>query len=386
MSRLVLGTRIARALAGSWRADSAAETPAEGLSADPQLTPEALASITPHLLRTGAGGLAWWNARAARPAQPGDPEPPALRELHDAFRIQTLHARLHEQRLPQALELLQGVDIQPVLAKGWALAREYPRVGLRPYGDHDLHVAPDDFERARSTLERHATGPGTNPDAAPENLLVDLHSGVPRLPHAWDDIWARTTMVPLPAQDQDQESDRGRHQPQTVRILGPADHLELLCEHFFSHGAWRPLWLCDIALFVETHGAELGWVRMDLSEAESRAVHGPFVRPAVLLAHELLGARLTGTPWAGAEARNSDPLPRWLPRATLRAWGVGGHYSLTTSITLEEPTPRALMRSARIRWPNPIEASVRWRRPFDNTPRLPFQLLDVLVRSWRGLR
>lgn len=353
------------------------------------MAPPTSDAITPHLLRTGAGGLAWWNARGAPPTaepttEPAEPEPPALRELHDAFRLQTLHARLHEQRLTQALELLQGVSIEPVLAKGWAIAREYPRVGLRPYGDHDLHVAPDDFELARSTLERHATGPDTDPEAAPENLRVDLHRGVPRLPHAWADIWARTAMVPL--QDRDQESGRGQHQPQTVRILGPADHLELLCEHFFSHGAWRPLWLCDIALFVETHGAELGWVRLDLSEAESRAVHGPFVRPAVLLAHELLGARLTGTPWAEAEARNSNPLPRWLPKATLRAWGVGGHYSLTTSITLEEPTPQALLRSARIRWPNPIEASVRWSRPFDNTPRLPFQLLDVLARSWRGLR
>lgn len=344
MNRLVLGTRIAQALTGTWR---------EHPPARPSLTAAELATIAPHLLRTGAGGVGWWGVCGTELELEQGSESAAASELHDAFRLQTIQARLHEGRLAKALEILRGVGIQPVLAKGWAVAREYPAVGLRPYGDLDLHVDPAEFELARSALDRH--GGAGDAEAHSDNLRVDLHSGVPRLAHSWQDLWARTTEAPLAGG--------------SVRVLGAADHLELLCTHFFEHGAWRPLWLCDIALFVETQGGEL------VRGAE-------FVRSAVLLAHELLGARLADTPWAGAH----KPLPRWLPRAALRAWGVGGHYSLTTSIALEERSPGALLRSAKIRWPNPIEASVRWGRPFDNTPRLPFQILDVVARSWQAIR
>ncbi len=42
-----------------------------------------------------------------------------------------------------------------------------------------------------------------------------------------------------------------------VRVPGLEDHLGILCLHLLHHGAFRPLWLCDIAAALETRPAEL---------------------------------------------------------------------------------------------------------------------------------
>jgi hypothetical protein len=61
-------------------------------------------------------------------------------ELHDAYRLFALQAVLHEQRLTRAFALLRAAGVEAILGKGWAVARLYPDLGLRPYGDIDLYV------------------------------------------------------------------------------------------------------------------------------------------------------------------------------------------------------------------------------------------------------
>lgn len=303
--------------------------------------------MAPALHRTGAGGLGWWKLRGS----PLSSTPVAL-ELRNAYRLHTLDARRQEQRLAQALHLFASAGIEPVLAKGWAVARLYPRGGLRPYGDLDLHVAPDEHDVARSLL----------PTCERDGLLVDLHRGVPRVGRPWADILDRSV-----------HADLGTTR---VRVLGPEDHLALLCAHLLSHGAWRPLWLCDVAVVIEELPLDFDWdhlLGLPSREAEQ-------VRLVVLVAHRLLGAGLDATPW-----RPDGRVPGWLPTATLRAWERGGHYSLTTRIALTEAAPSAILEAVRVRWPNPIEATMRWRAPFNGAPRLPFQIVDATVRAARAL-
>jgi len=331
------GSRVAEALAGSWRPDPPT----------PGLTQEEWTRTAPALLRTGAGGLGWWKLRGSSLASS-----PVGMELRNAYRLHTVDGRHQELRLARALRLFADAGIEPVLAKGWAVARLYPHVGLRPYGDLDLHVSP----------EAHGAAFALLPECQREGLLVDLHRGVPHVGRTWEDILARSGYVEL-----------GETR---VRVMGAEDHLALLCAHLLSHGAWRPLWLCDVALFVESLPAGFDWDRLhSLSAREAEQV-----RLVVLLAHRLLGARIDATPWS-PDAR----LPGWLPAATLRAWEKGGHYSLTTAIALTEVHPRAFLESVRVRWPNAIEATVRWRAPYNGFPRLPFQIVDATVRGLRAL-
>ena len=335
--RRSFGLLVSRALSGSWR-----KSPPP-----PSLDRDELALAAAALLATGAGGAGWWGLRRSRLG-----DAPSALELKNAFRVQTIHARLHEHRLLRALEMFESEDIRPLVAKGWAIARLYPRIGLRPYGDLDLYVAPGRHGPAERVLAAHDH----------ELLRVDLHRGFPHLGRPWEEIEERSEDVPLGTT--------------RVGVPGPEDHLSLLCTHFLFHGAWRPLWLCDVALLIEELPPGFDWdyvMKLPAREAEQ-------VRLVALLAHRVLGASLDRTPWS-PKAR----VPRWLPEATLRAWGRGGHYSLTTRVALTELEARAVLRALRVRWPNPIEATVRWHAPFNAAPRLPLQLVDVAVRAGRAL-
>jgi len=331
----VEGAAIAELLSGSWRA-----TP------EPFSSPsEVLESLDERLQATGAGGLAWWRIRDTAAA-----DSPAGRSLHDAFRMQVLDARLREQTVNTALDIMESAGVRPILAKGWAMARLYPRPGMRPYGDVDLFVPPESFDAASAELAKHT-------DPSPR---VDLHAGVPRYGGTWADVLERSRTVRL--------GER------SLRIFGPEDHLGFLSSHLLFHGAWRPLWLCDIALLAETLPGDFDWdYLLALPERQVEEI-----RVAVRLAHEVLGSDIAGTPWPGTVHR----LPGWLPAATMAAWSRG-HYSTTTALALTDAG--ALMASVRLRWPNAIEVSNRWGASYSGLPRLPIQFWDVAVRAARGI-
>src|SRR5207302_3420550 len=131
----------------------------------------------------------------------------------------------------------------PVVVKGGAVARLYGEPGLRPYGDLDLCVRPSDQAAARAALQA--------PDAPP--VLVDLHSDYS--PHQR----GHSLMKDCRVEELYDRSQLVRLGEAEVRILGPEDHLRFLCLHMLGHGAWRPLWLCDIAVALEARPADFDW-------------------------------------------------------------------------------------------------------------------------------
>ena len=323
------GRIIARALGGAWRA----APPATEISA------EELLAVTPQMLRTGSAPLAFWRNRSLAATAP------ALAALHDTWRFHVLHGAVFEERLPIALTHLLAVGVEPLLAKGWAMARQYPRPGLRPYGDLDLYVRPSEYGTARAAVD---SMPG---------IAVDLHRGLPEL------------------DDRDHEAVFARAVDESVggvkvRVLAPEDHLRLLCRHFLRHGASRPLWLCDVALLVETRGSRFDW---DLA-LSGRGSRRDAVLATVALAGALLGADVAGTPATG-------PLPPWVVRTTLEQWAEGTGHREPLATYLSRPT--ALWAELRRHWPNAIEALAALDAPFGRGPRLPFQLAHLAHRAAR---
>jgi hypothetical protein len=162
-----------------------------------------------------------------------------------------------------------------------------------------------------------------------------------------------------------------------VRVLAPEDHLRVLCLHLLRHGAFRPLWLCDIGAAVENRPAGFDW-DLCLGANPKRA---NWVACSVGLAHRLLGADLAGTP-VSTRAQN---LPRWLVPAVIKQWerpGILDHTPAELMLTsLRHPTrvPGALLK----RWRDPIEATFRVNGPFNELPRLPFQICDYLAQGAR---
>ncbi len=308
------------------------------------LSPVALAEIAPLLLRSGAAGLGWWRVRDSDLGT----HPPAL-QLQQAYRLHTLQAARHERQICRAITLLRSAGVEPLLAKGWAAARLYPERGLRPYGDIDLWVRP----------EQHAAAVAALRSFAGEGSPVDLHQKFRHLERSWDELYDRSWLVPLG--------------DVKVRTLGAEDHLRLLCLHMLFHGLLRPLWLCDIGAALESLPASFDWDYC----LEGRPRHSDWVACTIGLAHQLLGARLDGAP----ATLRAQQLPRWLIPSVLRQWESKEHYMQTPSMAFCARHPAHMVRALRLRWPNPIQATVGVRGPFNELPRLPFQLAECVART-----
>lgn len=330
-----VGAATASALAGAWR------------PAPPPLGAPPAGAVVDRLLNTGAAGLAWWRLRLSDAVHT-----PAARAFRQAYRLHVLQSALHEQHIEAVFTGFRAAGVEPVLVKGWAAARRYPEAGLRPFGDIDLCVHPDQLAPATALT-------------ASRGWLVDLHGGFPDLAGRYfDEVLGRSRLVRLGGAD--------------VRIQSPEDHLRHLCLHLLRHGAWRPLWLCDVAAAAEAAGDGFDW---DLC-VRGRRRDARAVLCAVGLAGRLLGAQLPNP----SVARQATRLPAWLVPAVLRQWGTP--YTRYTDRPLAScltGSPRELMRALRRRWPNPVEATANTGAPFNGLPRLPVQLADCVGRLARFL-
>jgi hypothetical protein len=83
-------------------------------------------------------------------------------------------------------------------------------------------------------------------------------------------------------------------------------------------------------------------------------VYANWVASAVGLAHELLGVDISETPFAGKQ------LPSWLAPAVLKQWG------------------------RRTRFDNPVRATATVGGKFNNWPRLPYRVAELVTRIPEG--
>jgi hypothetical protein len=162
-------------------------------------------------------------------------------------------------------------------------------------------------------------------------------------------------------------------------VLAAEDHLAFLCLHMLRHGAWRPLWLCDIAAELESRPDGFDWRLCLGGEPQSG-----WIASAMKLAHLLIGANVQATPMDRRVIR----LPGWLVRAVLKQWEnpdprerMALDYRPPLIRTLASPA--SLAAEIRARWPNPIEATISVGGPLNELPRLPFQIGNGLVRLTR---
>jgi len=330
---------IALTLSGAWRYSVEATNISE---------PE-LSKITPLLLGSGAGALVW-----RRILNTGLETSPAALELKCSYQLHTIHALLYQHKIKQALLLLRSNGIEPILIKGWSSARLYPESGLRPYGDIDFCVRPDEYQRAKCLMD--------SPEG--RECWVDLHKGMGRLDdRSWDELFERSQMVNLDEVN--------------VRVLGVEDHLRISSVHFLDHGAWRPIWLCDIAATIESITRNFDW-NACLGNDKRRA---KWIISAIKLAHKLVNARIDHCPEIVRTAR----LPAWLVPTVLKQWErpcIKEHAPPELiMISLRHPfrVPKALFS----RWPNPIEATIRMNGSFNELPRILFQVKAYINQTSR---
>ena len=336
------GKAVAAMLAGAWRS-----------SPPPcKISAEQTAAAVPLLLLSGAGALGWWRFRQA-----SDELPSNVREqLRAAYLDCAIRSARHEREVVEVFRVLRSAAVEPILLKGWATGRFYAEAGLRPSGDIDSCVAPRQYAAAQAVLNR------------PENqqYWVDLdHDEITRFQgRSFEDLYSRSELVVLESTE--------------VRILGPEDHLRILCLHLLKHGAWRPLWLCDVAAAIESRPSHFDWDRcLGRNQRQMK-----WVLCTIALAHRLLSAELGDAPLTG-------DLPAWLTASVLREWNTPSNPNLpaiATDVSTRWRAPGAVLEQLTKRWPNPIQATVDADGDFNKAPRLPFQIRHCLARGVKLLR
>lgn len=335
--RTARGRLVADFLAGSWRP----------LPSVMHNSTQDLDEIAPLLMRSGCGSLAWSRIR-----QSGLQSSAVARRFQQAYRLHSLQAALHRRNLKRVISFLRSLDLEPLLVKGWAIARHYAEPGMRPYGDIDLCVSQDQYARAREALK--------SPDI--QECNVDLHEGFGKFyDRNTDDVFARSQLIKLDDLD--------------VRVLSREDDLRFLCLHLLRHGAVRPLWLCDIAVLLETQPAEFDW---DLCLSGSRR-QADWVSCTIELTHRLLG----GKSKHGPTSHRAQKLPKWLLSTVLKEWGAPFKFPGQIAVYLRHPFRLAgsLLKELPDHWPNPIEATMTLKGPINELPRLPFQIGHVFSRT-----
>ncbi|MGH9970253.1 MAG: nucleotidyltransferase family protein [Pyrinomonadaceae bacterium] len=338
---------IVATLSGAWR-----RPPFPPLD----VTEKELDEVTPLLYTSWAAALAWWRVRHTKLANSASGD-----VLRQAYHLNSVQAMMHEENIKKVFRLLREASIEAVLVKGWAAAALYPSPPLRPYGDLDICVSASDFKAARELLR----GPEVS------DCLVDLHQRFSELDdRSLPELFARARRVRL-----------GNEQ---IQILCPEDHLALLALHLLKHGAWRPLWLCDISAAIESLPAEFDW-NMCLGTNQTRA---NWIICALGLTNRLLGASIDSLPLA-SEARR---LPPWLVANVRKHWAnlfPGDHLPIKAPplMVTNLRSPRNLLRGLRERWPDPITATYNLNGQFNRLPRPPYQLAEFASRAaqflWR---
>lgn len=332
------GNLIASLLAGTWRQNPVAFS----------LSPEELAMTAPLLLSTGAAALAW--TRLGTPNLATD-DHSALRE---GYRKHLIDSAVHEVEIIDLFKRVRAADIEPLLFKGWALARLYPDPGLRPYGDHDLWIRSEELDvlyRALAAGDDYA-------------YCVEPHvTFYPQYERSFEEVMTRSRLVSLNGAQ--------------IRVPSDEDHLRFICLHFLFHGGWRPLWLCDVALMVESAGSGFDWDRC----LSGNRKHADWLACVIGLAHQLLGADVSGTP----VEKRAKSIPRWLTSAVLEQWEKGPGMSFAENLSFSVPRrllkPAALARSFREHWRNPVQASVEMNAWFNESPRALLQFGSFFLRA-----
>jgi hypothetical protein len=335
------GALISAILNGSWRTLPPASI---------DFSERQLDEVTPLLYGSGAAALGWARIRntSLRDTTSGD-------VLHQAYRLQVLQGAIHEESIKTVFNLLRAHSIEPLLAKGWAAASLYPERALRPYGDIDICVSPSDWHTANELLN--------SPAAA--GCWVDLHRHFSEIEErSYPELFERSHLLPL--------------DDIKVRVLSPEDHLALLSIHLLKHGAWRPLWLCDIAAAVESLPADFDW-QTCLGKNLKRA---GWIRAAISLAEQLLGAAVESVPLNDRVSHT----PHWLLKAVLKQWEqpfAGNQppmsHPLPMATLLRHPS--GLVKGLKQRWPNPILATVSVNGSFGRMPPFAYQLGNCISRA-----
>jgi len=259
-----------------------------------------------------------------------------------------LRLKVFEEKITGAFQYFRENGIEPILIKGWAASIEYPEKYERYFGDIDLCVAPEFFEKA-SELLLTETG---------RKFKVDLHCGLRHLDTiCWEDLFENSVLKELDGVK--------------IRILRPEDHFRVLTVHWLTDGGAVKERLLDLYYLLINHQKDFDWHRCLQTVSNVRR---NWIIKMIGLLEKYCGLEISSLPFA-SESRD---LPDWFIKTMESEWTdeiklVPIHTTLLNA--------RDFINQLRKRFPpNPIQSTIDMEGKIDNSSRVYYQIGSVFLR------
>jgi len=237
-----------------------------------------------------------------------------------------LQEEVQKTCIGSAFRVFRSVDIEPILIKGWAAARNYPSTHRRRPGDIDLAVDPNDFLKAQGLLKTPAVG----------KLFIDLHEGLRLLDTIpWQETFAKSVLVDVMGE--------------RVRVLSPEDHLRVIAPHWLIDGGRFKDKLWDIYYAVANRPADFDWERcLSVVDRNRRG----WVTCAIAIAHKYLDLPINDLPIA----EEASSVPSWISRCIEKEWAR--RDLLEPVLVAAQHKDRLFVQIGRRLPPNPVRATI----------------------------
>lgn len=270
--------------------------------------------------------------------------------------LKLLSLKVNEKRLNDVWTKFTEGGFSPILIKGWATAVFYPNPAERLYVDFDLVFDPVEFEPAQEFAKNSEMG-----------FSIDYHEGARHLDSlSFAELFDRSVL---------KKCGEGE-----IRVPCDEDHLRIICVHWLNDGGTEKEKLWDIYHAVENRRSDFDWSKcLDVVDEQRRF----WVICAIAIAHRYLGLAAEDLPFKD-EFKN---VPRWVYKALEKEWASGIrlmplHYYVNDKKALWKQIKKRIP-------PNPIQATIDLRGKFNNTPRIFYQVGDILIRvlpSWKRIK
>lgn len=258
----------------------------------------------------------------------------------------SLNSVANAKRTAEVRRFYRDLGLDPVVIKGWAVARFYDVVP-RTYTDIDLFFDPS---LAAAVIDAWA-------DFGSRGVAVDFHFGLRGLDTLpWSEVFARSYLVDLDGVP--------------IRVLADEDNLRVTSVHWLTDGGVNKERLWDIYYLVKNRKADFDWDRCLESNGPVRKT---WVMAAIATARDHLELDLTGLP---VEAQNFL-LPDWYKKTLKKEWQRGPYPRRKLSNVIMRP--KLLIEQLNRRFPpNRIAATIDTETPIDDSSRVPAQIKSLM--------
>ncbi len=266
----------------------------------------------------------------------------------DDFRWGLIERKAQGVNAARVVAIFRENSLEPVLIKGVAAQRFYPKTHFRRSADVDLAVDPVDYDRALELF----------PALRDAGLGVDLHRGLRHLDTVeWKDLFSNSETIEI--------------ENTTVRILRPEDHLRVLCVHWLNDGGAYKERLWDIHYAIENRPRDFDWNRCLNIVSPTRR---QWILTVIGLTHKYLDLDISGLPFASESAE----VPEWVINTVENEWKSSVRIA---SIDMYVHDPVTFVQQLEKRLPpNPIQATIECEGSFAARTRVHYQFKSFFRR------